>query len=181
MLKALFVLQIFTFWFWPFGYLEKWLGKKDKVNFKTYGITGWITNIIIPQSTNINISRSKGNQTMKFDQLIEYNMRNILLKKSYPKYDEEAIPRFFFKKSKLSIFLDQQAEMSYSLFLFYVQFEGYQNILILKWWPLVLNLYKAFSKNKKTFDLVRSRSFSAWFLKKKFFAVQSFDWPNFID
>ena len=65
---------------------------------------------------------------MKFDQLMEYNMRNILLKKSYPKYDEEAIPRFFFKKSKLSIFLDQQAEMSYSLFLFYVQFEGYQNI-----------------------------------------------------
>ena len=42
-------------------------------------------------------------------------------------------------------------------------------ILILKWWPLVLNLYKAFSKNKKTFDLVRSRSFSAWFLKKKIF------------
>ena len=24
-----------------------------------------------------NISRSKGNQTMKFDQLVEYNMRNI--------------------------------------------------------------------------------------------------------
>ena len=29
-----------------------------------------------------NISRSKGNQTMKFDQLIEYNKRNIFLKKS---------------------------------------------------------------------------------------------------
>ena len=27
----------------------------------------------------LNISRSKGNQTMKFDQLIEYNMRNIFL------------------------------------------------------------------------------------------------------
>ena len=30
-----------------------------------------------------NISRSKGNQTMKFGQLIEYNMINILFEKSY--------------------------------------------------------------------------------------------------
>ena len=32
-----------------------------------------------------NISRSKGNQTMKFGQLVEYNMRNIFLGKSYVK------------------------------------------------------------------------------------------------
>ena len=30
-----------------------------------------------------NISRSKGSQTMKFDHLIEINMRNIFLEKSY--------------------------------------------------------------------------------------------------
>ena len=30
-----------------------------------------------------NISRSKGNQAMKFGQLIEYNMKNIFVKKSY--------------------------------------------------------------------------------------------------
>ena len=30
-----------------------------------------------------NISRSKGSQTMKFGQSIEYNMRNIFLEKSY--------------------------------------------------------------------------------------------------
>ena len=29
-----------------------------------------------------NISRSKGNQTMKFGQLTEFNMKNIFLKKS---------------------------------------------------------------------------------------------------
>ena len=29
----------------------------------------------------LNISQSKGNQTMKFGQLIEYNKRNILLQK----------------------------------------------------------------------------------------------------
>ena len=31
------------------------------------------------------ISRSKGNQTMKFGQLMEYNMRSIFLEKSYTK------------------------------------------------------------------------------------------------
>ena len=44
-----------------------------------------------------NISRSKWSQTMKFGQLIEYNMRNIFLKKSYPKWGEETSPRPFSK------------------------------------------------------------------------------------
>ena len=50
---------------------------------------------------------SKGNQTMKFGQLIEYNLRNIFLEKSYTKCGGETIPRPFSKKSKLSISLDQ--------------------------------------------------------------------------
>ena len=54
-----------------------------------------------------NILRSKGNQTTKFGQLIEYKLRNIFLEKSYTKCGEEAIPRPFSKKSKSSIFLDQ--------------------------------------------------------------------------
>ena len=32
-----------------------------------------------------NISRGKGNQTMKFGQLIEYKMRNIFVEKSFTK------------------------------------------------------------------------------------------------
>ena len=56
-----------------------------------------------------NISRSKDNQTMKFGQLIEYNMRNIFAEKSYTKCGGETIPSPFFKKSKLSISLDQQS------------------------------------------------------------------------
>ena len=58
-----------------------------------------------------NISRSKGNQTMNFGQLIEYNMKNIFLEKSCIKCDEEASPRPFYKKSKLSISLDQHSEI----------------------------------------------------------------------
>ena len=54
-----------------------------------------------------NISRSKGNQTMKFGQLIECNMRNIFLEKSYTKCGGETIPRLFSGKWKLSITLDQ--------------------------------------------------------------------------
>ena len=54
-----------------------------------------------------NISESKGNQAMKIGQLIEYNMRNISVEKSYTRCVREAIPRPLSKKPKLSIFLDQ--------------------------------------------------------------------------
>ena len=54
-----------------------------------------------------NISRSKGNQKMKFGQLIECNMRNIFLEKSYAKYGGETSLWPFSEKLKLSISLDQ--------------------------------------------------------------------------
>ena len=41
---------------------------------------------IITIQTMTNISRRKGNQIILFGQLIEYNIRNIFLKKSYSKY-----------------------------------------------------------------------------------------------
>ena len=44
------------------------------------------------------ISRCKSNQTMKFGQLIENNMRNIFLEKSNTKCGGENSPRFFSKK-----------------------------------------------------------------------------------
>ena len=54
-----------------------------------------------------NISRSKDSQTMKFVELIPYNMRNTFLEKSCTKGGGETIPRPFSKKPKLSISLDQ--------------------------------------------------------------------------
>ena len=62
-----------------------------------------------------NISRSKGNQTMKFGRLIEYNMRKIFLEKSHSKWGGETIPRPFSKKSKLSISLDQNSLKFYTV------------------------------------------------------------------
>ena len=54
-----------------------------------------------------NISRSKCNQTIKFGQLIEYNIRNIFPEKSYTKYGGETSPRPFSGKLKLTISLDE--------------------------------------------------------------------------
>ena len=53
-----------------------------------------------------NISRNKDNQTMKFGQIVECNMRNIFVEKLYTKCGGEAIPKPFSKKSKLNISLD---------------------------------------------------------------------------
>ena len=44
-----------------------------------------------------NISRSKGNQKIKFGQLIEYNIRNIFIEISYTKRGAETILRPFLK------------------------------------------------------------------------------------
>ena len=44
MLKACFVLKIFTFLPRLFGYAEKRLGKKVQVIFKIYVVTNWTTN-----------------------------------------------------------------------------------------------------------------------------------------
>ena len=65
---------------------------------------------IIAIHTLPNILRSKSTQAMKFGQLLKYNMKNIFLEKLYPKCVEEVSLRFFHKKSKLTISLDQQSE-----------------------------------------------------------------------
>ena len=54
--------------------------------------SGWQT-IAIHILTNI--SRSKGNQSKKFGQLTEYNLKNIFLEKSYAKWVEKIFPDTF--------------------------------------------------------------------------------------
>ena len=44
---------------------------------------------------------------MKFDPLIDYDLRNIFIEKSYTKCGEETSPRPFSEKLKSSISLDQ--------------------------------------------------------------------------
>ena len=52
---------------------------------------------------------------MKFGQLLEYNMRTIILKKSSTKCGGETILRPFAKKIKLSISLDQYSVKFYTV------------------------------------------------------------------
>ena len=73
MLKALFIVEIFTFLSWLFGYLEKWLDKKVKVNSNNYDITDKTPNIITIHILP-NISRCKNNQAVKFGHIIECDM-----------------------------------------------------------------------------------------------------------
>ena len=44
MLRAVFVIQIFAFLYWIFGFDEKRFDKKTRVNFKIYDATDWTTN-----------------------------------------------------------------------------------------------------------------------------------------
>ena len=61
---------------------------------------------------------------MKFGQLIEYNMINFFLEKSYTKCGGGTIPKPFSKKSKLSISLDQYSKVLYPLLLLYAKFRA---------------------------------------------------------
>ena len=118
------------------------------------------------QTGKPDISRSKNNQAMKFGQQIEYNMINIFHEKLCTNCGGETNFSSFFKKSKLSMSLDQQSEVSDSLFLLYVQVEDYQNILKPKCWPLAFTSYKVFFTIKKRSGTSLPASFSAGFLKK---------------
>ena len=96
-----------------------------------------------------NTSRSKGNQTMRLDQLIRHNIRNIFLENSYRKCGRETIPRRFSEKPKLSISLDHQSKVLYSLYLSYAKLRAIKIILKLRCRPPAITLYKAFLKSKK--------------------------------
>ena len=82
MLKALFVLETFTFLSQIFMYLEiKGLIRKLMLISKfMISLTG---QQIITMHTFPNFSKSKGKQTMKFGQIIELNMRNISREKLF--------------------------------------------------------------------------------------------------
>ena len=103
-IKSSFGSQIFSFLFWLFGHAEKWLNHKNKVNFKIKSQPGKqkIAMHLLP-----NISRSKGNQTVKLGQLIEYTWKTFFLEKSYTKYGGETIPWRVSKMPKLRVSLDQ--------------------------------------------------------------------------
>ena len=81
---------------------------------------------------------------MKFAHLTEYKMRKIFLQKKHTKCGKENNDRPSFRETNLSIYLNQQSEVSYSLFLLNFKFEDYQNILKLRCLPFAFSSCKAF-------------------------------------
>ena len=61
---------------------------------------------------------------MKLGQLIECNMRNIFLEKSYAKWGRETSPKPFYEKFKLRLCPDRQSKVLYSLILLYDKFRA---------------------------------------------------------
>ena len=94
-LKALFVPKIFKFFVTTF-----WSCRKNRLIRKVSLTSKFMTSQPVLQTIAIhilpNISQSKGNQTMKFGQLIEYNKRNILLRKLCGKWGRETSSRPLF-------------------------------------------------------------------------------------
>ena len=100
-----------------------------------------------------NISRSKSKEEMKFDQLIEYYLRNIFLEKSCTQYGGETNPRPFLKK------------VLYIFCFYYLPSRGLSKLIETKLQTTCIYL-KSFIKNKNRSDTCLPASFSAWFLKE---------------
>ena len=112
---------------------------------------------------------------MKFGHLIEYNMRNIFLEKSYTKCGGETCrlssnSRLFrdsFLKNHNGAYLRINSLRFSTVYLYCMLSWGrYQKILKLSSRPLAFTAYIAFLKNKKRSGTSLPASFSAWFLRK---------------
>ena len=114
-----------------------------------------------------------------FDKLIEYNMKNIFLKKSLTEYGVEANPINFSKKSNWAYLLINSLKF-YTNCLYCMLSWGLSKYIESKLQTLPFTSNKTFLKNEKWSRTSLSASFSAWFLKKTFSLVIFYYWPNFI-
>ena len=123
-----------------------------------------------------NISRGKGNATVKFDQLIEYDLKNIFFGKIITKYGGTTNPR----KSKLGLSLDINRLRFYAVCFIVCLSRRLSKYIEKKVLTTCFYLDKAFSKNKKWSVTSLHAWFFAWFFKILFLALYSVNWPIFI-
>ena len=116
---------------------------------------------------------------MKVGQLIKYNVRNIFLEKSYIKCGGNTSPRPFSKKSKLSIFLDQQSK-AYTVCFYCMWSGGLLKFIETKMQTTCFYLIKPFQKAKRGLELLPLSYFLDHFWRKIFFTLYSINWPNFV-
>ena len=120
------------------------------------------------------ILKSKGNETMKSGQLIEYNMVNVLLLKKI--IHKKLVPHTFLKNQNWA-YLWINSIKFYEVCFCCVQAMGWQNTLKLKCRPLAFTLNKACWESKTRSRTSLSASFSEWFSKKIFLTLCSINWP----
>ena len=127
-----------------------------------------------------NISQSKGNQTMKFGQLIEHNTRNIFLQKLCRKWGRVTNTRPVFIFSKNLIWGQNKWSaawfqyISVALNLHYNKSKLYE---ILGYWSRDM---LDFHLSEKGLGLVSPPHFMYDFSKKMFLILHSINWPSFI-
>ena len=102
MLKVLFVPTIFKFFSWLFDHLGKRLNIR-KVELISKFITSQTSKQMITKHILLKISITKGNQEMKFGQLIEYNMRSFFQKNFSENVAERLAPDLFLIFKKLYV------------------------------------------------------------------------------
>ena len=99
MLKALYVLEIFTFLSWFLGYIEKRLDKKTMVNYKIYNVRGWTTNNNTHIVQYLKKWRQPDNKVWSINRI--WHEKYFFCEKLYT-YGE-ASPRRFYKKIKIEM------------------------------------------------------------------------------
>ena len=123
------------------------------------------------------VSRSKGNQTVKFGHLIECNMRNVFLEKSYAKCDCKSFPRSISEQLKLSISLDYWYTVCFYCMPSWRLLKHIETILQTTFFYLILSFFK------KTWSVLGGVSvphFPHNFWRKIFLLLYSVNWPSFI-
>ena len=129
------------------------------------------------------ISRSKSHQTMKFGQLIEYNIKNIFLKKSTQNMVGKRVLDPFLKNQNWAYLWINCVKSSTACF-YCMPGWGLSKHIKTKLQTICFYLPKAFLKNNKNMSGTNLlASFSAWFLRKNISPVIFFNinitWPDF--
>ena len=123
------------------------------------------------------MSRSKGNQAMKSGQLIECNMRNIFLERSYTNVIEKLFPGLFLKNQNWAYLWINI--LKFHIFCFNcLPSWGLSKVIELSYKPFAFTSYKVFLKNKESSGNSLPALFSVWFLKENISVVYSITWPN---
>ena len=147
-------LRYLTFCLDFFGRVAKWFDQKNKVNFKIYDVTAWLTN-----NCNTHIAQH---------QLIEYNMRIIFTEKWCTKCGGETSPRPFLVLNFYTVCF--YCIPSWRL-LKYIETKLQTTWLYLK---------LSFLKNQKGLELVFLPYFQHNFWRQIFLLMYSVNWPSFI-